>query len=297
MKVRRVVLPVFRVLSRLLARLGFGRLPGVRVTYKLAASWLKDPHVIVSVAGNRLILDRFDSLELSIWESYGPLLTSVIGRELKEGDVAIDIGANIGTYTLVCAGRVGALGKVYAFEPDPQNFHLLQRNIELNRYRNVVPVQKAVTQETGEALLYLSDSDTGDHRVYDSHEDREFIRIDGIRLDDYFQGYAGKVDFIKLDIQGSEAEALQGARTLIEKNLNLKIVTEYWPKGLEACGTKPEDFLRLLSDWGFSLHEIREARGTVEPAKIRDLLMRFPAEGGRFTNLLCTRGGPQPRVA
>jgi tRNA G37 N-methylase Trm5 len=65
-------------------------------------------------------------------------------RILRAGDVVVDIGAHVGYFTLIAARSVGPEGRVYAFEPDPENYALLVRNIELNGYQNIMPIQKAV---------------------------------------------------------------------------------------------------------------------------------------------------------
>jgi len=116
--------------------------------------------------------------------------------------VVVDIGANIGYYTLIFARLVGEQGRVFAFEPDPANFSLLAKNVAVNNYHNVELIQKAVSDQTGNARLYLSPKSTVDHRIYSSNDNRKFIDVEAVRLDDYFLDNNGKIDFIKMDIQG-----------------------------------------------------------------------------------------------
>lgn len=80
-----------------------------------------------------MFLEATDCLGLLTHEIHEPLMTEIIKRETKEGDVVLDIGAHIGYYTLMFARLVGKEGKVFAFEPDPDNFTLLKKNIEINR--------------------------------------------------------------------------------------------------------------------------------------------------------------------
>ncbi len=130
----------------------------------------------------------------------------------------------------------------------------------------------------------------GDHRIYDSGEDgRQHIEIEAIRLDDYFEHFEGRIDFIKMDIQGAEGGAIQGMYNLLNKNNNVKIVTEFWPIGLKRFGTDPEEFLRLLIKLGFKLYEVNEQDKEIKPVNIPRLLEIYAPVKGNFTNLLCVK--------
>ena len=87
---------------------------------------------------------------------YEPFETELLLSQLGPGNVVLDLGGNIGYYTLLFARRVGPSGKVFAFEPDPDNFALLQENIESNGYENVVLVPKAAADRAGPARLYAA---------------------------------------------------------------------------------------------------------------------------------------------
>jgi FkbM family methyltransferase len=89
-----------------------------------------------------------------------------------------------------------------------------------------IRIKKAVSNKTGNIRLYLCEDDIGDHRIYNSYDNHQSIQIEVTRLDDYFKDYNGKIDFIKMDIQGAEDAALQGMLYLLKKNKNLKIITE-----------------------------------------------------------------------
>lgn len=216
------------------------------------------------------------------WE---PRETQIVVEEVKEGDVVLDIGANIGYYTLLFARLVGDQGKVFAFEPDPVNFSLLERNVLINGYRNVTLIRKAVWNETGGLRLYLDDRHKGDHRVYDSHDGRESIVIDAVRLDDYFQDCSSRIDFIKMDIQGAEAMAVDGMRLLLRRNRHVKLLTEFWPVGLKRCGIEPAVFLRMLLSWGFNVYRIEEAPELANVDQAKSHTVGF----FDFANLFCSK--------
>ncbi len=87
---------------------------------------------------------------------------------IKPGQTVIDVGANIGYYnTLQFAKLVGpTVSRVYAFEPDPDNFALLRKNVAQNGYANVVCIQKAVSDQTSKLKLFRNSQNHGDHRIY-----------------------------------------------------------------------------------------------------------------------------------
>ena len=177
--------------------------------------------------------------------------TALCKREIKPGMQVLDVGANIGYFTLLFARLVGPSGHVHAFEPEPRNLELLQRNIARNSYTNVTAVPKAVSRTSGRQRLYKSPDNLGDHRLAHGTAGRAAIDVSVVTLD-AFLGDA-RVDFIKLDIQGAECAAVQGARQLIARSAPLCLITEFWPAGMRAFGDDPEQYLQELSALGFGI--------------------------------------------
>jgi FkbM family methyltransferase len=249
----------------------------------------RDP---VFVHGQRMLLhdfarDRFISSDLAGSGIFEPFETELVQIEIRPGDVVLDVGANIGYYTLMFARLVGPQGKVYAFEPDPENFALLEENVRLNGHGNVVLVNKAVSDKTGTGRLYLCEDNQGDHRTYDSADGRPHVAIETVDLDRYFQTYSGRIDFIKMDIQGSEYAAIAGMKGLLKRLGHVKLISEFWPFGLSKCGVEPKVYLDLLEALGFRLYEIDEALQRLIVANPASLLRDYQVEKGNFTNLLC----------
>ena len=178
--------------------------------------------------------------------------TALCKREITPGMRVLDVGANIGYFTLLFARSVGPTGHVYAFEPEPRNFELLQRNLARNGYTNVTALPKAVSRTSGSQRLYKSPDNLGDHRLAHGTAGRDSVDVSVIALDELLPGDA-RVDFIKLDIQGAECAAVQGARQLITRSAPLCLITEFWPAGMRAFGDDPEQYLQELSALGFGI--------------------------------------------
>ena len=197
----------------------------------------------------------------------------------------MDVGANIGYYTLLAARLTGEKGKVFAFEPDPHNYGLLCKNIELNGYRNVIAVRKAVFSKSGRMPLFLDKKNLGAHSLSaENVEKADSIMIDAISLDDYFKEINSKIDIVKMDVQGSEMAVLDGMANTITQNGNLEIITEFWPTGLRNAHVSPRGFLENLADYGFAIYQIDR---TIDPVDIDQLLhMRSEKEPA---TLLCKK--------
>jgi FkbM family methyltransferase len=188
----------------------------------------------------------------SVFKSYADRAErELLTRILAEGSVVVDAGANIGVYSEFLSKCVGPGGVVHSFEPDPNNFMRLRE--ALASAPNVRANQLAVSDRTGESVLYISAELNVDHRAYSSEgETRRTLPIRSITLDDYFQP-GERVDLIKMDIQGYELHALRGADRLLAENPGAKLLLELWPYGLMQAGASAEALLTFLRDRNFSI--------------------------------------------
>jgi FkbM family methyltransferase len=241
------------------------------------------------VLGHRMYLDDQDSLRLSVSRILEPTETHLVQRMVRAGDTTLDIGANIGYYTLLFARHVGSTGRVYAFEPEAENFSILQKNVATNDYANVIMENRAVWNTTTTLSLFLSEENKGDHRAFGTDDGRRAVRVDAVRLDDYFAEIPGPVHVVKMDIQGAEYHALEGMTSLLRRSPEAILFTEFWPRGLTQAGASPLAYLQLLQDLGFALYEIQDDADRVHPVDVQRLLDRYTPESEDFTNLLCTR--------
>ena len=179
-----------------------------------------------------------------IWE---PLQTRLVLRLVLNGQTVVDVGANIGYYTLMMSRLVGPRGKILAFEPEPSNFELLRKNIKLNRIGNVVLERKAVAHRDFRADLYLSAENMGDHRLFDARSGRPSCRVDAVALDGHPALEEGPVHFVKVDTQGAEPSVIDGMTGIIERNRQvLSLLIEFSPGLLARSGFGVDGLLRRL---------------------------------------------------
>ena len=244
------------------------------------------------VGGHRMRLDPDDtvvSVRLREEGWFEPFETLLVQRLVSPGDTVVDVGANIGYYTLQFARLVGATGQVVAFEPDPHNFALLEENVWQNGYRNVTLVQAAVTARSGGVRLHLNASNRGDHRIYASDPGRPAIDVEAVALDEYFADHAGHLDLVKIDVQGAEAGVFSGMRRLVAEHRVARVLSEFWPRGLKVAGGDAGCFLDERRGQGFEVSVVDEAARRVAPLDAAALLERLPVEPDIdwfFTNLL-----------
>ncbi len=222
-------------------------------------------------------------LKKGVWE---PVETALFRSEIHPGDVVVDVGANVGYFTLIAAQLVGDGGKVWAFEPDPDAFELLRRNVELNGYKNVTLVPKALGSEPGTLKLFRHATNRGDHRTYDPGDGREAVEVEVTTLDHYFAD-ASRLDLIKMDIQGAECAVVAGAPKTFERGGDMAVIMEYTPQYIRQMGQDPQSCLSTLAGHGFSFYEIHEfsQRKGVFKTDIATLQTRYPESKNDYTNL------------
>ena len=201
----------------------------------------------VHASGDRFISQAIR--EQGVWEPYE---TQLVQRFVRDGDVFLDAGANIGYFTVLAAACVGSAGRVLAFEPEPRNYALLTKNIELNRLSTRVSSWcAALGAAPGRAELHLHPDNLGDHQLHAVAQRRETIAIDVLNAEALFHAGISRVDFVKIDTQGAESAVIDGLMPLLEASLpQLRLMVELTPFSLRQAGSSGEALIRRLDSLG-----------------------------------------------
>ena len=251
--------------------------PGSRWAYRNLMSRLRPETVVVD--GHTIRLDPLDSLLLSVNGGYERYELQLFRRCISPGDVVLDVGAHIGLYTLEAARATGPSGQVHAFEPSSTNHGVLVENVAANGYSNVVVHRAAVSDAAGEGRLSLSPDNTGDHSLVRAGGEGETVTtltVDAL--------VAGRVDVIKMDIQGGEPAALRGARRTLDAN-QVVLFAEVSPDHLREQGG-----VRALLDLleGFRVHLVDPVFGLREAAS-QDIVAALARSDGHV-DIVCAKG-------
>lgn len=232
-------------------------------TYQFARMFLPSRPLTAapSVLGLRFSCLPGDDVGRSIYRrgTYEPAMLRVLEQHLRveQGDIAVDIGANIGWYSCILGKLLEGRGRVVALEPEPANNGLLRANVALNRLSNVEPIQCAASDAPGSLTLNIyKSSNRGRHSVLPIHEGRG-VEIPAVRVDDLLaeRGLEGApVAFLKIDVEGYEAPALRGATKALAR-CRMALV-EWSPEYMRRGGIEPAALADILFGAGFEVQLI-----------------------------------------
>lgn len=182
----------------------------------------------------------------TIWRNTAISLEGYVrSYKLKKGDVVIDCGAYRGEFALYAAKAVGDTGIIVAFEPDSINYKKLTDNLKLNNLSNIITVNKGIWSEN--TILKFSNEHLGVSSFLVDDNTKSTIDVAVVSLDNELEERGiKKVDFIKMDIEGAEIEAVKGAKKILKNNdINLAIASYHIVKGEKTCFELEKLFSKL----------------------------------------------------
>jgi len=249
----------------------------------------------VDLYGHRLVLappGRYPSPDM-LAGNYEIGTVSLLEQLLKPGMVFVDVGANIGFFTVLAARHVGSTGAVYAFEPEPANFQMLNENIKANCYENVQTIQSAVSRDTGTIDFHLSKLDNGSHSINReaARGVADTVQVATTTLDEFLESTeVTSVDVLKVDVEGAELSVLEGVAKLLELCPHVNLLIEYCPYLIQVSGNPPSDLLERLSGLGFQVHIIDDDLGALPLDSVDfDSLTTRLLRRESYVNLWCRR--------
>lgn len=226
-------------------------------------------HVAADTAVGRLLLPADDQVvtpHIAALGSWEPAETAAMVALLRPGGRVIDVGAHVGYMTALAAARVGPTGRVLAVEAHPANFAFLCANLAALGVNQACALRAGAWNETGDTLtMTASAENSGDHRVYRHGTDRETLDVASVALDDVLDP-ASPVDFVKIDVQGTDHLAVEGMRKTISRH-RPTLMVEFWPEGIEEMGADPLAALEVYRSLDYELAVLeRPLVGTRAPA-------------------------------
>lgn len=219
-----------------------------------------------------------------------PFTRQLFNQVMKPGMVVLDIGANVGYYTLSAARRVGPQGKVYAFECDPRSYRFLLHNVKLNKCsKNVVPVSKAVAHQAGVVPFFLSGRSASLSSLWRKKEGWPFLDVECTTVDEILGNQ--QVHVIKMDIEGSEIHALHGMQKTLCNTDEVIMFVECNPSALSDAGGSVDILLAQLEGFGFRVQVIHEKERSLRPVSDEIYAARDARGKRNCVNLYCSKDG------
>lgn len=218
--------------------------------------WIVSRLLYYSGAGSLFVKDcglyriRFfkSSLSLMKWQvpGYGEDVETVLRGLLRSGDMAIDVGANIGTITLALASKVGPEGLVVAYEPNPRIFRFLERNVRLNAFSNVRLINAAVGDRQ-DYVFFSNDKNDDQNRIV--NHGKKAVQM--VTLDESLSAFKGRIRLLKVDVEGYERNVFQGAADTLTRTDY--IFFEVFDEHFAPFGYTTKDLLKLIDSCGFDI--------------------------------------------
>jgi FkbM family methyltransferase len=204
---------------------------------------------------------------------------------LRPGDVFVDVGANIGVFTLIAASRVGPTGKVIAFEPTSKIYERLLGNVQLNRLCNVDCVRSALSDHTGELDLVqsLDGFDAWNSFAGPTTQTASRERVVVIEWDRYAEAHllSGNVTMMKIDVEGWESRVLAGGREMLSRSDSPVLQVEFTDDAAQAAGSSCRALYEFLESLGYRMYVYDTGRRSLAQDGLRD---RYP-----YANLLAVK--------
>lgn len=204
------------------------------------------------------------------WE---PFETHLWLASQRAGDIVVDVGANLGYFALLSALCERRASQILAFEPDSQNFALLEDNLHLNGVADEVQgFQVALASASGEGTLYRSRDNLGDHQIYAGDGEREALTISLAVGREFLSERVERIDLLKIDTQGSEFSVIEGLGTVLESSrVGLRLLIELTPFSLRCAGASGRQLVERLRDLDLPIAIVDHIEHRLVPTSVEAL--------------------------
>ena len=209
-----------------------------------------------------------------------------VKKNLGEGDIFLDVGANVGLFSLYASKAVGKSGKVIAFEPTPKIYERLEENIELNHLKNIETYPIAISNEIGTTNFHIAENG------YDAWNsianlnqlgEANIAEVACTTLDDFIETEKvdiNRIKLIKIDVEGWELPVLQGCKNLLMQAKNMMLMVEFTDENLASSSFSAKELFEFIKSFGFNWHELDS---------LGDLIFAEFREAYPYTNLVARK--------
>ena len=231
-------------------------------------------HTILTLdSGEFLRIRNIDMIGISLLkgQQFESVTREAIMSRVHDGMTVLDIGANIGYYTVQMAHKVGDKGNIIAFEPNPVMMAELQSSVRLNKFTNVITEQVALSDSKGTAEFCIPETGKESHGSLKQNitfTTRNQFNVQTDRLDDVLRRLnISKVDFIKIDVEGAEMLVFNGASNLLSGQYKPCIIFESAEHLCKPFGFRVFDVLSYLNAYGYSIEQFEYGMWLAQPIK------------------------------
>lgn len=209
-----------------------------------------------------------------------------INAFLKPDDIFVDVGANIGLFTLIAAKRVGSKGKVFAFEPTPPIYKELLENVALNEFKNVRCLQNALSDSEDIRPLFVAADGFDDYNSFAKPITTTAFAVEKVTCltwDSFAvqEDLIGKVTMMKIDVEGWESRVLQGGASFLLREDAPLLQVEFTDEASLAAGSSCRQLYHLLEEFGYKMFRYDHNQRNIIPDPLRE---SYP-----YLNLIATK--------
>lgn len=184
--------------------------------------------------------------------TFEPAETALFAARLRQGLTVVDVGANVGYYSLLAASRVGPSGSVYAFEPDPVSAERLSRTVRRNAIHQISVQEVGLGDSAGNIELFIPVVEGNRTPTMVPHGHRNVVSVPITTLDTFCANRGiPRIDVLKIDVEGFEPDVLRGADRLLRSGLIGVILIEFNQIWLNCRGTSSDELYDLLVSYGY----------------------------------------------
>nr|WP_281411978.1 FkbM family methyltransferase [Motiliproteus sediminis] len=189
---------------------------------------------------------------------YEQFTSWVVISLLRPGDIAVDVGAHVGFYTLLMRSLVGASGAVRAAEPERDSYMALLGNMARNGFGDIATIPSAISDRAGRAAFVQDTNNEGESRLA-TLADSSSLRVTTTTLDQWLQDLPRPARLLKLDAEGCELHILNGATEFFARQAPGAVICEINPTALNRYGASSDGLRLRFREWGYSCYLINVA--------------------------------------